>query len=483
MFADLGAAELASADDRFQSCRAATEWKNCFLPICTAEYRSPEVFLGSLHFGKGLDLWSLGCVAAELFLRRPLFQPKTNTQDEELHARKIIDSHFEFLGVPSPNTSAHRWMKSLPRFAELCDSKKQHLAKHNANKPSERLIGCPRQLADFVDQVLQWQPQDRPSAASASEHAFLNSPVLSVATAVSKGKHGLGSIVEGSLDEDVLEYLQNDPAWAQFHAESLRKDSENSGALSLGEKDLGMKHEFVGYIDADAPPRCRSLNGDAQLGLIRSERLVSFVKALRRRLKNWLDQLTVRVRNEIVRQGLPPEFLCGNGQLFLNEDFAENAFAYASVQLMKSGEREDGWHTDGGASLLHASLTVFGNRQVQVKLEDGRCISLPQRPGSFYIGSMCALEHNVQHSEHPVGCYGEPSEQVQIAVMLRCDVFRAARARKKNCTPGPAEVFRIVNDEVAKHLAEQALSLPDLAGVLAEARAGGGLHQPEPVSS
>ena len=40
----------------------------------------------------------------------------------------------------------------------------------------------------------------------------------------------------------------------------------------------------------------------------------------------------------------------------MQEDFADNAFVYASVQLMKIGGREDGWHTDGGASLLHAAV-------------------------------------------------------------------------------------------------------------------------------
>ncbi len=156
----------------------------------------------------------------------------------------------------------------------------------------------------------------------------------------------------------------------------------------------------------------------------------------------------------------------------MEEDFADNAFVYATVQLMKIGEREDGWHTDGGASLLHAAVTVFGSRTLQVKPEDAGCISLPQRPGSFYVGNLCALSHNVVHGEHAAGSYGggPPSEQVQIAVMLRTDVFRAARARTINATPGPAELFEIVNSATARHLAEQPLYLPDLAAVIAESR-------------
>ena len=143
------------------------------------------------------------------------------------------------------------------------------------------------------------------------------------------------------------------------------------------------------------------------------------------------------------------------------------------MQLFKIGAREDGWHTDDGSSLLHAAVTIFGSRTLLVEVEDAACISVPQRPGSFYIGNLCALNHNVVHGEHAPGSCGEgpPSEQVQIAVMLRSDVFRAARARRINATPGLGELFHIVNSETAKHLAEQPFHLPDLAAVIAESPA------------
>ena len=145
------------------------------------------------------------------------------------------------------------------------------------------------------------------------------------------------------------------------------------------------------------------------------------------------------------------------------------------MQVLKIGEREDGWHTDGGTSLLHAAVTVFGSRTMQVKLRDGSCISLPQRPGSFYVGNRCALSHNVFHEEQSTGCFGEgpPSEQVKIAMMLRTDVFRECRARRINAEPGPVELYRIVNTETARHLAEQPLYLPDLAAVVAESGTAG----------
>ena len=193
------------------------------------------------------------------------------------------------------------------------------------------------------------------------------------------------------------------------------------------------------------------------------------MKALRRGAKEWLHQLTMRVRTAIRREKLPAEFLTGNGQLFMEEDFADDAFVYASIQLLRIGARYDGWHTDGGASLLHAAFTLFGIRSMLVKLNCSK-ISLPQRPGSFYVGNLCALNHNVQHHADSEGNFsqGPESEQVQIAVMLRTDVYRLGRARKINAIPGKVELFRIANAETAKQLAETPFPLPDLAAVLAE---------------
>ena len=158
---------------------------------------------------------------------------------------------------------------------------------------------------------------------------------------------------------------------------------------------------------------------------------------------------------------------------FMEEDFADNSFVYAPAQIFKNGVREDGWHTDGGASLLHAGLTLLGRRTLLVDLPLAGCISLPQRPGSFYVGNLCALNHNVAHEEQAAGsCYGEgpPSEQVQIAIMLRSDVFRLCRARKKGATPGPKALFCIVNSVTARHIAEHPFHLSDLAAVIAESR-------------
>ena len=452
VLADFGCADFASREDRFVGSRS-------HVPVCTAEYRAPDVCLGSIDFGADLDLWSMGCVAAELFLRRPLFEragPKST-------GRTILDAHFAFLGTPSPGTESHNFLKTLPNFCKFYGWDGAQLNQQLRIWPPERLRGCPPRLLDFVNESLRWQPRERWAAASAISHSFLNPPPLIVVVSNEKGKNCQGSVVKGSLEDDVLEYLQQCKTWEKLHKECLTSNFNPNCCIGKKESELRMKREFVGYIDEKSPPRSRSLNSDTHLTVIESERLIHFVKALRRRNKEWLHQLTSRVRAEI---------LAANGGPFVDEDFADNAFVYASIQLMKVGAREDGWHTDGGASLLHASLTLFGSRAVEMKAGNPDCISLSQKPGSFYVGNMCAVEHNVKHNDQAVGCYGKSpkTQQVQIAVMLRTDVFRQARARKLNTTPGHSELYRVVNTETAKHLAETPFYLPDLDAVIAEAR-------------
>ena len=41
--------------------------------VLTLWYRSPEMMLGINNYAIGLDIWSIGCIFAELYLGRPLF--------------------------------------------------------------------------------------------------------------------------------------------------------------------------------------------------------------------------------------------------------------------------------------------------------------------------------------------------------------------------------------------------------------------------
>lgn len=41
--------------------------------VVTLWYRAPEILLGTKFYATGVDIWSLGCIFAEMILKRPLF--------------------------------------------------------------------------------------------------------------------------------------------------------------------------------------------------------------------------------------------------------------------------------------------------------------------------------------------------------------------------------------------------------------------------
>ena len=45
--------------------------------VVTLWYRPPELLLGSTDYGPSVDLWSVGCVFAELLFRKPILQGRT----------------------------------------------------------------------------------------------------------------------------------------------------------------------------------------------------------------------------------------------------------------------------------------------------------------------------------------------------------------------------------------------------------------------
>ena len=49
--------------------------------VATRWYRAPEILLGKKNYTKGVDMWSLGCILAEMIAGKPLF-PGKNTMDQ-----------------------------------------------------------------------------------------------------------------------------------------------------------------------------------------------------------------------------------------------------------------------------------------------------------------------------------------------------------------------------------------------------------------
>lgn len=48
--------------------------------VVTLWYRAPELLLGATDYGPGIDLWSAGCLMAEMFSGRPVMPGRTEVK-------------------------------------------------------------------------------------------------------------------------------------------------------------------------------------------------------------------------------------------------------------------------------------------------------------------------------------------------------------------------------------------------------------------
>lgn len=76
----------------FGSCKilSKAEKLNNTPSIGTKWYKAPEIIMGSKEYDKSIDIWSFGCLIADLFLLEPLFPGTTDFE--------MINYIFNFLG-------------------------------------------------------------------------------------------------------------------------------------------------------------------------------------------------------------------------------------------------------------------------------------------------------------------------------------------------------------------------------------------------
>jgi len=123
--------------------------------VVTLWYRAPDVLLGSRTYNTSIDIWSAGCIMAEMYTGRPLFPGTTN--DDQL--QKI----FRLMGTPSE--------RSWPGISQFPEYKPNF---HNFATQSLHAI-LPQVDAlglDLLGKMLQLRPEMRISASEALRHAW-----------------------------------------------------------------------------------------------------------------------------------------------------------------------------------------------------------------------------------------------------------------------------------------------------------------------
>ncbi len=124
--------------------------------ICSRFYRAPELLLGNEYYTISIDIWSFGCVVAELFKGKPLL--RTENKDEQIN--KIM----ECLGGPKEEDLAIIIDKQAAH--ELAKSTKAIKAKNFADV----LPNCPPEIIDLISKILIYNPRKRLTAVEVMAH-------------------------------------------------------------------------------------------------------------------------------------------------------------------------------------------------------------------------------------------------------------------------------------------------------------------------
>jgi len=145
--ADFGLARPFDDQQRTYTNRVITLW-----------YRPPELLLGSSHYGRSIDMWSVGCIFAELLQRKPILPGR-----DEFEQLNLI---FRLLGTPTEET----WpgCTQLTHYEMICGK----LSKKLANRFDEKFAGTEPLALDLLRRFLSMDPSKRISAKDALDHDY-----------------------------------------------------------------------------------------------------------------------------------------------------------------------------------------------------------------------------------------------------------------------------------------------------------------------
>ncbi|KAL3324376.1 hypothetical protein AABB24_038500 [Solanum stoloniferum] len=129
--------------------------------VVTLWYRAPELLLGATEYEVAIDMWSAGCILAELSAGKPIMPGRTEV--EQMH--KI----FKLCGSPSEEY----WKKSkLPHATSF---KPQHPYKRCV---TDTFKDFPPSALALVDILLSIEPERRDTASSALNSEFFSTNPL-----------------------------------------------------------------------------------------------------------------------------------------------------------------------------------------------------------------------------------------------------------------------------------------------------------------
>jgi serine/threonine protein kinase len=174
----------------FGSAKALVKGEPNVSYICSRYYRAPELIFGSTDYTTAIDIWSQGCVGAELLLGQPLF-PGDSGVDQLVEIIKVLGTptkeeirsmNSNYMEFKFPQIKGCQWKKIFRNRTP--EDAMDFIAANLAYTPSNRLKpleGCAHPFFDELRQestVLNSQGGALPPLFNFTEHELAQSPEL-----------------------------------------------------------------------------------------------------------------------------------------------------------------------------------------------------------------------------------------------------------------------------------------------------------------
>ena len=125
--------------------------------ICSRYYRAPELIFGNTEYDCSIDLWSVGCVIAELMLTMPIF-PGESGSDQIVEIIKILGTPTkDQIKAMNPNYNEFR-------FPQINPIPWEKVFKPNTNT----------EAVQFISRLLVYNPRERPHPLVALTDKFFD---------------------------------------------------------------------------------------------------------------------------------------------------------------------------------------------------------------------------------------------------------------------------------------------------------------------
>ncbi|KAG6891108.1 negative regulator of the PHO system [Termitomyces sp. Mi166 len=152
--------------------------------VVTLWYRAPDVLLGSRTYNTSIDLWSCGCIFAEMISGTPLFRGRDN-QDQLLHIMRIIgtptDAQFAKMAKDSVPRNPNQTVPAISQDEPPTSAPKGFQGRY-ATQPSDHRdneLTSATVAIDLLDKLLKFDPTERITAAEALAHPYFQNTATS----------------------------------------------------------------------------------------------------------------------------------------------------------------------------------------------------------------------------------------------------------------------------------------------------------------